>query len=103
MGVQDWATIVTTIITVIGAVYATFSILMKPTNNDIKEMKVSNHDLANKLDRYFERQQSVELKQERQAGTNNEIKQRLDQLEDDVKDLKKMFKQIQGEDLDGKN
>ncbi|MCT3398109.1 hypothetical protein [Lentilactobacillus hilgardii] len=88
MTFDRWIELITVTLGICGSVYGVLRVLLKPLTQRLEDVAESIRDTSNRLEQFVKDQYSIKETLAVSRGEHKAINQRLDELEDDVKELK---------------
>ncbi|MGY5340675.1 hypothetical protein [Levilactobacillus spicheri] len=88
MTFDRWIELITLALAVVAGIYAAFMVVMKPFTDQLKEIARSMEHSSQRIERLFDSQNSMHEELIASKGEHQVINQRLDNVEDDVRELK---------------
>ncbi|EEI19524.1 hypothetical protein G8J22_02356 [Lentilactobacillus hilgardii] len=88
MTFDRWIELITVTLGICGSVYGVLRVLLKPLTQRLEDVAESIRDTSNRLEQFVKDQYSIKETLAVSRGEHKAINQRIDELEDDVKELK---------------
>ncbi|KAL3945993.1 hypothetical protein [Lentilactobacillus hilgardii] len=92
MTFDRWIELITVTLGICGSVYGVLRVLLKPLTQRLEDVAESIRDTSNRLEQFVKDQYSIKETLAESRGEHQVINQRIDDLEDDVNELKKVKK-----------
>ena len=88
MTFDRWIELITVTLGICGSVYGVLRVLLKPLTQRLEDVAESIRDTSNRLEQFVKDQYSIKETLAVSRGEHKAINQRIDELEDDMKELK---------------
>ncbi|WP_087051887.1 hypothetical protein [Levilactobacillus brevis] len=88
MTFDRWIELITLALAVVAGIYAALMVIMKPFTNQLQDIAQSMKDSSQRIERLFDSQNALREDLITSRSEHKVINERLDNVEDDVRELK---------------
>ena len=88
MSFDRWVELITLALAVVAGIYAALMVIMKPFTDQLQEIAQSMKDSSQRIERLFDSQNTLREDFITSRSEHKVINERLDNVEDDVRELK---------------